>query len=113
MAEPALTPLGTIQIFAHIPRHRDRPLNDHLGDTVSPAYREGCLSVIDHDDLDFSAVVRVNRPGRIEKRHTVVDGKAAPGAYLRSKPSGKATANPVGTRHLSPGGITISPVTAA
>ena len=74
----------------------------------------GRLPVVDQDDTDVAAVVRVDGARAVEDRHPVLVREAASGANLRFKSTRQGKCSPVGIRARSPwlkhdGGVEFGP----
>jgi len=68
VAEPARAALGPRKLV-----HRDEPylgeaLHDELGDAVPARDRDGLGAVVDDEDADLPAIVRVDRPRGVQER---------------------------------------------
>jgi hypothetical protein len=59
----------------------DRAEN-HLGDTHARFDKEGLLTEVDEEDLDFAAVVGIDGAGGVEEGDAVMEGQTAAGADL-------------------------------
>lgn len=82
MAETARSAHGLRKSICDRPGHPADTMDDHLRNPVPPADHERFLTVVDQDDPDFTAVIRIDRPGRIEQRHPIAQSQSAPGADL-------------------------------
>src|SRR5215217_615810 len=69
---PALAPFRLVQCFGFDQQHGADRSDDHLRDALAPPYREGQLAVIDQQDLELAAVIRVDRAGCVEHRDAML-----------------------------------------
>src|SRR5579872_360219 len=74
--------LRRIQALARAKRSPFNACNDHLRDAIAAANGERFAAVIDEDDADRSAIVGVNRSGRVQTGDAVPDRKTAARANL-------------------------------
>ena len=88
VAKPASAPCGLWQLFDGFcegPCHAFVTCEHELGDAFAVFHGEQGLPVVDQDDPDVAAVVRVDGARAVEDRHPVLVREAASGAHLRFK----------------------------
>src|SRR5512142_1833504 len=83
MPEPACAAGGLAQ-FVHLDELGALATGeDHLRDALAVPDGERLAAVVDHDDPDLAAVVRVDGARRVHQRDAVPERQAASGSHLR------------------------------
>ena len=82
-AESVASAFGSFAGLRHVPVQRSHGCDDHLGDPVAVANVERPVAVVDQNDVDFSAIVGVDRSWSVQDRHTVPVRKTRPRPDLR------------------------------
>ena len=82
MSITAGTAFCVIERLNELPVHRFVARHHELCHALAVFYDEGRLSVIDEQDFQLSAVVRVDRSGGIEHRNAVAQGQTRTRTHL-------------------------------
>ena len=82
MAEPARTADGLIQRVNPFPYRPVDRSNNQLSDAIPAFNLKRIVAVIDEYDLNFAAVVCINRSGCIHHGNAVAQGKSAARPHL-------------------------------
>ena len=82
-AEAPLVAAGGVQSVGLQPPCAGDRSEDRLGDPGASLDREGFIAGIQHDDLDFTPIVFVDRPGRVGQDNSVAQGKTGAGSDLQ------------------------------
>ncbi len=83
--------------------------HDHLRDALAVADDEGLVAKIDQQDPERSAIVAVDRPGRVRQRYAVLQRQPRPRPDLHLETVGDFDRSPVGTIRRSIGARTNPP----
>jgi hypothetical protein len=76
------------------------PLHDHLRQAVAPPDDNRLPPQVYRYDLNFAAVIRIDRPGAINERQALSEGQTAAGTDLRLKSPRQSDGDP--RRHQRP-----------
>ncbi len=86
--------------FAHLaPNRPHHALDHHLRDALTAFDHDRLGAEVDRDDLDFTAVVRVDGAGAIEQRQSMLQGQPAPRPDLRLEAGRQRERNPGGNQY--------------
>jgi hypothetical protein len=96
--EPALLALRRRKFRDLLPARAADALHYHLRQTIHTANYRGLFSQIDDDHLNFTAIIRIDGSGAIDKRKSVFESETAPRPDLRLKPRRQGDGNSRGNQ---------------
>ena len=102
MAETAGTPACSIKIIDSLKLRLNYFSEDHLSDPHAARHGESFFGVIDQNDLDLAAIIRIDRTGRVEERDPMLDRKTTPWTDLGFQIAWKRDDDPCGDQNAFP-----------
>ena len=102
MAETAGTPACSVKIIDNLELRLNYFGKDHLSDPHAARYGKSFLGVIDHDNLDLTTIIGIDRARAVEKRDAVLDRETTPWADLGFQVARKGDHDPRGDQNALP-----------